>query len=72
MEYKNGFLSADISDSKSLRGIGKKVEKGQAKFNHFAMDRCYYKIADKELIADELEDAIDKQRKFLEGKTNNE
>ncbi|MAG27920.1 hypothetical protein CMI47_20525 [Candidatus Pacearchaeota archaeon] len=83
MKYKNGFLSADIDDSKSLSKIGKEVEKNKVKFNHFAMDRCYYKVFpwyeseyteiedNPELEIDELDKAIKKQKDFVEGKVKN-
>jgi len=73
MKYKNGFLSSDICDSKSLTKIGKEVEKGKAKFNHFAMDRCYYKVIEDnpKLEKDALKEAIDKQKDFVSGKVKN-
>ena len=80
MKYKNGFLSSDISDSKSLVKIGKAVEKGKAKASHYAMDRCYYKVFpwyeseykeiedNPQVEKDELEKAIKKQKDFVSGK----
>ncbi len=68
MKYTNGFLSAEISDSKSLVKIGKEVEKGNANFHHYAMDRCYYKATnDYTRITDksELDKAIEKQKEFI-------